>query len=127
MPRFFFQHFFLPRIATSFGLDFVENFYILRIRDKYCIYTSGENVTFLDTSYISLRMAKASSKQQHAVLAYVQQAVYSSNEQCSKQQQHHKQPYSNLQQAPALHNYYYCKQFRSGSNNTLLSILPYIA
>ena len=34
------------------------------------------------------------SKQQHAVLAYVQQAAYSSNEQCSKQQQQqqHKQP-----------------------------------
>ena len=48
------------------------------------------------------------SKQQHAVLAYVQQAVYSSNEQCSKQQQQqHKQPYSYIQQARAPHNYYH--------------------
>ena len=52
------------------------------------------------------------SKQQHAVLAHVQQAVYSSNEQCGRQQQQqqqqqHKQPYSYIQQAPAPHNYYY--------------------
>ena len=83
------------------------------IRYKYYIYTSGENVTFLDTTYISLGMTKAGSKrqkialeyvylvrnkQQHAVLAYVQQAVYSSNEQSSKQQQEqHKQPYSCVQ------------------------------
>ena len=49
------------------------------------------------------------NKQQHAVPAYVQQAVYSSNEQCSKQeQQQRKQAYSYLQQAPAPQNYYYC-------------------
>ena len=61
--------------------------------------TSGENVTFLDAFYISLGMilcAKAStkrkkvvwnmtSKKQQVVLAYAQQAVYSSNTQCSKQ------------------------------------------
>ena len=69
------------------------------------------------------------SKQQHAVLAYVQQAVYSSNERCSKQQlqQHDKQPYSYLQKAPAPHNYCYCMQFKSSSSSTLLAIPPYIA
>ena len=91
------------------------------------------------------------SKEQQAVLTYVQQAVYSSNKQCSKQyaavaassvasssnseqcskqqqqqQQQHKQPYSYLQQTPAPQNNYYCctrVQFRSSSSSTL-SILP---
>ena len=86
------------------------------------------------------------SKQQQAVPhKYVQQAVYSSNKQCSKpyaavaassvaisaavQQQRHKQPYSYLQHTPAPHNYYYCTrmQFRSSSSSTLLSTLLYIA
>ena len=40
------------------------------------------------------------SKQQHAALAYVQQAVHNRNEQCGKQQQQqqqHKQLYSYIQ------------------------------
>ena len=96
---------------------------------------SGENVTFLDTSYISFGMTKANSEQQqvaleyvyskqhHTVLAYVQQAVSGSKEQCSKQQQQqqqqHKQPYSYLKQALAPHNNYFCMQFSSSSSSTL--------
>ena len=39
------------------------------------IVDSGENVTFLDTSYISLGMTKASSKRQQVALEYVLQAA----------------------------------------------------
>ena len=67
-------------------------------------------------------------KQQHAVLAYVQQAVDSSNEQCSKQQQQqaallvHAASTSTTQ----LLLLYVCSLGPSRSS-TLLSILPYIA
>ena len=72
------------------------------------------------------------SKQQHAILAYVQQAVYSSNEQCSKkqqqavhssneqrskQQQQHKQPYSRT----------YSKYQHHTTTTTVCSLGPAVA
>ena len=69
-------HFFLSTFVSHgsrrrFVLALSKTFYILTIRDKYHIYTSGENVTFLDTSYISVGMTKAYSKRQQVALEYV--------------------------------------------------------
>ena len=63
------------RPRTSFCLDFVKA-YICRFREKYC-YTSGENVTFLNTLYLSLGMTKTSSNRQQVVLEYVYLVVSS--------------------------------------------------
>ena len=133
---------FRSRTATPFYLDFIENF--LHLNDSWQIWhlyvwqkchISWHVLYFVrndQSKYYGVASGSKSlwymySKKQHALLAYVHQAVYSSNEQCSKQQQQqHKQPYSCLQQAPAPHNHYYCMQFRS-SSSTLLSILLYIA
>ena len=72
---FFFYTFFGHESRRGFVLTLSKTFYILTIRDKYYVYTSGENVMFLDTSYISLGMTKASSKRQQVALEYVQQAA----------------------------------------------------
>ena len=71
MPHFVFNVFFCHESRRRFVLTLSKKNYILTIRDKYFIYTSGENVTFLDTSYISLGMTKASSKRQQVALEYV--------------------------------------------------------
>ena len=71
MPHFFYNTFLGHESRRRFVLTLSTTLYMLTIRDKYYIYISGENVTFLDTSYILLGMTKASSKRQQVVLEYV--------------------------------------------------------
>ena len=71
MPHCFLNTFCGHELRRRFVLALSKKIYILTIRDKYYIYTSGENVMFLDTSYITLGMTKTSSKRHQVALEYV--------------------------------------------------------